>query len=121
MTAIREGKSLNYAYFHGGVEDREIACKTRFVAKIDQKTTAKIIEETANFLLSRAGSKAVHEVARRLFLSGRVSGSQLDMLCREAFKVRCCVDPTGGVGPKGFHDAKRDLLPQLGRRSYMPP
>ena len=121
MTAIHEGESLNYAFSLGGSDDRKIAHKTRSFGKIDQKTTAKIIEETAIFLISPAGSKAIHEVARRLFLWGRVSGSQLNMLCRQAFKVRCGVDPTGGVGPKGFHDANRALLPQLMRRSYTPP
>jgi hypothetical protein len=78
------------------------------------------IESTALFLRSKAASKAVFEMARRLESFGSVNRAQIEMICRQAFKLRCDVDPCAGVGLSGYHDCKRKLLDQLRHRSLLP-
>lgn len=120
MTALLMDESLSYAFAQGGVDDYKSARAVREYVGFGAKIPGKIIESTALFLRSKAASKAVFEMARRLESFGSVYRAQIEMICRQAFKLRCDVDPCAGVGLSGYHDCKRKLLDQLRHRSLLP-
>jgi hypothetical protein len=122
MTAIDMKQSLAFAFAHGGGDDdARMINKVRGYAQIDQRTMGKIVESTALFLLSQNGYRAKMEVASRLFSSGKVSGAQLDAICRTAFRGARRMNICEGVGLKGYIDSKKPLIPQLTRLSLTPP
>ena len=121
MTAIDMNQSLAFAFAHGGGDDARMINTVREYAQIDQRTFGKIVESTALFLLSQNGYRAKMEVAGRLFSSGKVSGAQLDAICRTAFLGARRMNLCEGVGLKGYIDSKKPLIPQLTRRSLTCP